>query len=592
VPTRAPHPPTAPDGADPRAIQTLYRISTLIGKTENPKVALRHILEDLVSTFHAASGSVALLNPDTGRLEVEVQHGLPLDASDDLPLRLGQGITGWVAFHGKPLLIPDVAADSRYVRIRPEVRCEMAVPMLETLQVIEEASQVIGVINLDSDLLGAFTPADLRLLEQLAAEVTAVMQRLWELQHLRGKARQLEGLIGNGLSLVAQFDEHALAEKIVRDSRDVMQTRACALFLHDSTRGTARLTAFVDTDVHATAHTLHNAAEFNLDDGVIATAIHTRKIIEFPNIRSPEFRELPDIPDDDRLYSALVVPLVREKEVLGAFALFTDRPHRFSNDEKRLAAALAALGLVALQNARLYARVFQSEESLRKSEQLTTLGLLAAEIAHEIRNPLTVIKLLFGSLGLEFPEGDLRRTDTRVIGEKLDQLEAIVSRVLNFAKAPASVHSQWNASDIIADTIVLIRLKLTQSKIQLHFAPPPAPLVVEAHKGQIQQVLLNLLLNATQAMPTGGRIDIDARGTTRDGASLLLIDVTDTGPGIPETLREKIFESFLSGRADGTGLGLGIAKRIMRSHHGDIELVSTSPAGTTMRITLPLLAQT
>nr|HPO00937.1 ATP-binding protein [Opitutaceae bacterium] len=83
-----------------------------------------------------------------------------------------------------------------------------------------------------------------------------------------------------------------------------------------------------------------------------------------------------------------------------------------------------------------------------------------------------------------------------------------------------------------------------------------------------------------------------ARGTTRDGASLLLIDVTDTGPGIPETLREKIFESFLSGRADGTGLGLGIAKRIMRSHHGDIELVSTSPAGTTMRITLPLLAQT
>ncbi len=89
MPTRAPHPPTAPDGADPRAIQTLYRISTLIGKTENPKVALRHILEDLVSTFHAASGSVALLNPDTGRLEVEVQHGLPLDdyTAPDHPLQ-------------------------------------------------------------------------------------------------------------------------------------------------------------------------------------------------------------------------------------------------------------------------------------------------------------------------------------------------------------------------------------------------------------------------------------------------------------------------------------------------------------------------
>ncbi len=579
--------PAAP-GADPRALPVLYRISSLVGKTEDPQIALQHILQEIVTTFHASSGSIALLSPDSGRLEVEVQYGLPLAASDGLPLRLGQGITGWVAFHGKPLLVPDVSTEPRYVRVRAAVRCEMAVPLLETLQVVEEASQVIGVINLDSDLLQAFSPSDLQLLEQFAAETTAVMQRLWQLQHLRGKARQLEGLLESGQSLVAQVDEATLVDKIVRAARLVMQTRACGLYLHDPARGTARLAALAEADDATAARLQLAAGEFAVADAALATTVHTRRALEFGNIQSPEFFDLPDIPHTPDLRSALFTPLVLENDVLGVLAIFTDQPHRFTNDEKRLGAVLASLALVSLQNARLYARVFQSEESLRKHEQLTTLGLLAAEIAHEIRNPLTVIKLLFGYLGLDFPEGDPRRTDVRVIGEKLDQLEAIVSRVLTFAKAPASVHSRWSATDIIEDTIVLIRLKLAQSKIQLRFAPPPQPLIIEAHKGQIQQVLLNLLINATQAMPAGGVITLSTAVVERDGGSFLALAVADTGPGIPAALQGKIFESFLTSRPDGTGLGLAIAKRILRSHHGDIELVATGPTGTTMRLLLPL----
>jgi len=285
----------------------------------------------------------------------------------------------------------------------------------------------------------------------------------------------------------------------------------------------------------------------------------------------------------------LAAPVLYENEVIGVLAVFTDHVHRFNNDEKRLLAALASLGAVALQNSRLYSRVFQSEESLRKNEQLTTLGLLAAEIAHEIRNPLTVIKLLFGYLDLDFPADDPRRTDVRVISEKLDQLEAIVSRVLNFAKAPSSIHSRWALADMVGDTIVLIRLKLAQSKIHLRFEPPPRPLVVDVQKGQIQQVLLNLLINSTQAMNDGGTIVVKCSTEKRGDAEFALIDISDTGRGIPEELRAHIFDSFLSGRADGTGLGLAIAKRILLSHHGDITLLDSGPEGTTMRIALPLV---
>lgn len=579
----------ASESASARELRSLgirYKISSLIAKTEEPREALRAILAELIGAFRASSGSVALVNPDTGKLEIEVHQGLPLPEGDDLGLRLGQGITGWVAFHGKSLLVSDVSADPRYVRVRSQVRCEMAVPMLETVRVVEEASQVLGVLNLDSDAVGGFDEDDLRLLEECSSEATAVMQRLWRLQLLRTKASQLEILIESGQALVGQLEEKELLETVVRDARRIMRGRAAGLYLYDAPSAAVTLVAWSDPgDGSVKAPTLNQ--EYPLDDCALSAVVHTKKVVEFSNIQAPEYIDLIDLPRDSSLVSMLVTPMVLDGDVIGALALFTDRARRFNNEEKRLCAAHASIALVSLQNARLYARVFQSEDSLRKNEQLTTLGLLAAEIAHEIRNPLTVIKLLYGYLGLDFPEGDPRRTDVRVIGEKLDQLEAIVTRVLNFAKAPASVHSRWPVVDLIEDTIVLIRLKLAQSKIQLKFAPPSRPLFIDAHKGQIQQVLLNLLINATQAMPAGGSIALAAHSLDKEGVQFVAIDVSDTGTGIPEALREKVFDSFLTGRPDGTGLGLAIAKRILRSHHGDIELLSTGQTGTTMRILIP-----
>ena len=565
----------APGSFDPRTLPVLYRISSLIGRTEDPRLALRSILAEVIAALHAASGSISLLNPDTGKLEIEVHQGLPSD-TDEVSLRPGQGITGWVAFHGRPQLVPDVTADPRYIAIRPEIRSEMAAPM-------EENSQVIGVINVDSDVTAGFDDADLQLLILCAQEATAVMTRLWQLRQLRGKARQLETLITIGHSLVSKLEQQELFDTVTRDARQVTQCRACALYLFDDTRQTVRRASLSSAQSSAPS-----IVDFPIETSIAAAAIHTRKQIDFTNVQSPEFFDLVDLPRDDALRSVLITPMIYEGEVLGVLAVFTDHIHRFNNDEKRLLAALASLGAVALQNSRLYSRVFQSEESLRKNEQLTTLGLLAAEIAHEIRNPLTVIKLLYGYLGLDFPEDDPRRTDVRVIGEKLDQLEAIVTRVLHFAKAPASLHSRWPLTDIIEDTIVLIRLKLAQSKIHLRFDPPAQPLVVDVHKGQIQQVLLNLLINSTQAMPEGGEISIAIRVEDQGATRHVHIDVSDTGPGIPETLRDRIFDSFLSGRPDGTGLGLAIAKRILLSHHGDITLRQSSEAGTTLRITLPL----
>jgi signal transduction histidine kinase len=114
----------------------------------------------------------------------------------------------------------------------------------------------------------------------------------------------------------------------------------------------------------------------------------------------------------------------------------------------------------------------------------------------------------------------------------------------------------------------------------------PADLVVLADKGQLQQALLNLILNALAAMPDGGLLSIKVE---KGEGRRVVICVRDSGFGIPEELRDRIFESFLTGRKEGSGLGLAISKRILKSHEGDLELLESNEQGTTFRLTLPML---
>ena len=560
---------------DAAELQALLAISSLASSTSDPAHATREILATAAAAFGADGGIIAFQSPETGKLEIEASIGLPPDASRFFAP--GYGVPGWVAWHGKPVLVPDSGADLRSRPARPTTRCELAVPMLLN------DGQVLGVVGLDRDETGAFGPADLERLSRMADQAALVLRRLWELRQLQGKARQLEALITTGQALVGKLEQRELFDTLTRDATVMMQARACAFFLFDPATVTLHLGSYLGAP-----GTFAPEGDLALRSCLSAAAVRTRKPVTFSDIQSPEFHDLLDLPRDPALRSVIASPMMFEGEVLGVLVIFTDRIRIFDNDERRLCNALASLGAVALQNSRLYSRVFMSEESLRKNERLTMLGLLAAEIAHEIRNPLTVLKLLHGGMGLDFPEGDPRRTDVRVIGEKLDQLEAIVTRVLNFAKAPSSLHARHQMAEIVEDTLVLVRLKLAQSNIHVNFEPPTQPVVVDGHKGQLQQVLLNLMINSMQAMPEGGEITIALSPDLREGGGSAVLEVADTGTGIPDALQERIFDSFLTGRPDGTGLGLAIAKRVLLGHNGDIQLVASSHQGTTVRVTLPL----
>jgi len=556
-------------------LATLYRVSSLTGSIDSPAEAMARIVEDVAALFRADATAIALINPDTTVLEIECSRGYP-DVNAHMEIPPGIGLLGWVAVHHRAVVAPDVSAEPRHLPLRPGTRALMAAPL-------EVDGQFHGVVVIERDEVLAYGEAHLAVFTAVVREAASVLRRLWAVEHLRLKAGQLEVLSNVARELAAKLAPGELMETLTRESHRLAHCRLASLQLYDAGERRVRLQAYHPPGDHFRAAPRDCAIE----DSLAGSAISTRRQVEYANLQQHEFLDLHDIPAGLQVVSVLCTPLIVDNEVVGVLNVYTDRLHRFANDERRLFKALANLAGVALQNARLYQRVFESEESLRQNDRLTTLGLLAAEIAHETRNPLTVIRLLFGALALDFPPDDPRRTDVAVIREKLDQLEQFVTRVLAFGKAPESLHSRWGLDDIIRETCHLLRLKLNQAGIHMHYEPAERPIVIDCNKGQIQQVLLNVILNATHAMPEGGSITIRCRKQLGSGQSTAVVDIADTGHGIPREIGDRIFESFLSGRTGGTGLGLAIAKRIMRSHHGDIEVAETGPTGTTMRLSLP-----
>ena len=250
------------------------------------------------------------------------------------------------------------------------------------------------------------------------------------------------------------------------------------------------------------------------------------------------------------------------------------------------------LSALALEKARLYERLVASEEDLRRSERLGALGLLAAEVAHEIRNPLTVMKMLHHSLGLVFDESDPRATDFRIMGEKMDHLNRIVDRVLDLARPSEPMRVPVDVNALLRDIGFLMRAKLKHAGVRLRPRLDPALPRISGDPTQLEQAFLNLSLNAVEAMPHGGDLVVSSRAIRsgpRRQALGVMVRFRDTGEGMSHEQQARLFTSLLgSSKPQGNGLGLAIVKRIVDGHAGVIRTWSAPGEGTAFSIALPL----
>jgi len=245
-------------------------------------------------------------------------------------------------------------------------------------------------------------------------------------------------------------------------------------------------------------------------------------------------------------------------------------------------------GLIEDRNTTL-TELERSRERLLQSEKMALVGKLAAEVAHTIRNPLTSIKMRLFSLERTLDLSATQQEDLDVISQEMRHLDNIVKNFLEFARPPKLKMQVCNVSDIVDLSVQLLEKRFEHQGIRLERRRGVWLPHVYADPDAIKEVLVNLLLNACDAMKEGGSIAIsEEEGIAERMGRVVLVRVSDTGPGIPMHLWEKVWEPFFSTKEDGTGLGLAIALRTVEEHGGRLELRPSEGRGATFVMTLPV----
>ncbi|MBI4830347.1 MAG: histidine kinase [Candidatus Lindowbacteria bacterium] len=231
----------------------------------------------------------------------------------------------------------------------------------------------------------------------------------------------------------------------------------------------------------------------------------------------------------------------------------------------------------------------RSREKLLQSEKMALVGKLGAEVAHSIRNPMTSIKLRLFSLERTLDLSPSQLADFDVISKELRHLDTIVRNFLEFSRPPKLKMKKVNISEVVDMTLELLQNRLEHHGVKVERQRGEFLPLIEADPEQLKEVLVNLIVNACEAMGKGGHITITEEDALAEKIGrAVLVRITDTGPGIPESIRDKVMEPFFSTKEDGTGLGLAIAARIVEEHGGTLDLRSGESWGTTFIVTLPV----
>jgi two-component system sensor histidine kinase HydH len=253
---------------------------------------------------------------------------------------------------------------------------------------------------------------------------------------------------------------------------------------------------------------------------------------------------------------------------------------------------LVLLGLSGWQ-IRTLRRYVRLQDEAARQERLAALGGMAAVLAHEIRNPLGAIKGLAQLLGEKRSEDPAQREMTRTITSEATRLEHLVSALLTYARPRAPKRQPTDLSGTLREVVALAQPAADAKAVRVRVEVSEGLPKVMADPDQMQQLFGNLVLNAIQAMPSGGTVSIRVKGgvsVSSNSAKSIGITVEDTASGIPEGDVQRIFEPFYTTRTKGTGLGLAICKQIVEAHGGSIRVARTGPGGTTILVTLPMEA--
>ncbi|MCJ7746666.1 MAG: GAF domain-containing protein [Desulfobacterales bacterium] len=562
--------------ADAREINALLEISKAIASGLYLEDVLRLIVTVTANLMDSKICSLWILDERDQKLKLKATQSISEEYLKERSLAMGEGVVGHVALHNQPMAILNVLKEPLY-KEKELAKKEGLVSMLSVPMCIKD--RVIGVINCYTSYPHAFSKNEEEMLTTVANQAAICIENSGLMETL--DIDEILKLVLEGVTKNIGFDRARLY--LVNEKRHVLECKMAVGVDEEKIKG---ITLPLDPE-----------------DSVVARSIFEKQPFIIPDA-SQDPRVNPILKEKFNLHSLVVIPLLTKGKPLGAIAADHVEPGKnITSEILESAMTFAQQAGLAIHNALMYqelkafsqqmeekiqkttADLRKTEAQLIRSEKLAALGQLAAGIAHEIRNPLTSINILIHSLTENLPTKDSRWEDLKVIEEEILRINEIVDQFLRFAKPAPPLLDKTDLIPIFEETLQLLRPQIEKGKIAVQKEFEPLPLIT-VDREQIKQVILNLLMNAIQAMPGGGQLNMSGR-FSRDGYWVELT-VQDSGVGIPPEDLDKLFDPFFSTKEGGIGLGLSIAHRIIDQHHGKIEVESNPGKGTLFTISLPV----
>jgi signal transduction histidine kinase len=287
------------------------------------------------------------------------------------------------------------------------------------------------------------------------------------------------------------------------------------------------------------------------------------------------------------LESEVCIPLMSRDQLIGIINLGNKRSgDMYSHEDIDLLTHFATQTSVALENTRLYQEMQRTQQLMRRTDRLSSLGSLTAGLAHEIRNPLVTVKTFLDLMPERYKDKEFRGNFLKLTTSELARITKLVSDLLDFAKPKKPAFRKVDINQVIEEIIPLIKVEATKRDIAIEANLREIPRA-RLDADQMKQVFLNILLNAIDAIKAHGRISITSRDIRKNGSEYVQVEISDNGKGIPKKLVDQIFDPFFTTKEKGAGLGLAISHQIVEDHHGFIEVESMPKKGTTFFVNIP-----
>lgn len=556
-----------------KEIYSILRIGKALSSTLKLDELLVLIMQEITRLMDADRSTLFLV--DNERHEIWSKIALKAEVKE-IRQKLGKGISGHVALTGETINIPDAYNDNRFdpstdKRTGYRTRSILCMPVWEPLST-EDNRQIMGVIQVLNKKEGVFTEEDEALLETLAAQVAISVANSRLYHQLEKKYQELDLLYEFEQYLSTIYNLPELIEKLMGKTIQHLQAQHLLAFFPYE-----KEFAFAAVSKDAPFRYQKNPSVFpallEIAKSPSRETIESNKEIICRRFTLPEDAIGEEFPV---LFSTIEIASEGRGLLLGLNVQQEDRADL--EDERKL------LSQVAQKIARAV-ELHQLRESLLKQERLSAIGQMMSTIVHDIRGPINTVYGFADLMADESTSQKDREEFAMIIRQEVQSMMTMATEVLDFAKGKTNIlPRKTSVPNILKKVKPRLQQMCQQNNIQLNLQVESSELLY-ADEERINRVFFNIAKNAIEAMgKKGGKLTFRAQ----DEGDQIVFRISDTGPGIPEEIKEHIFDSFVtSGKKSGTGLGLAIVKKIVEEHKGRIEIDSAPGEGATFSIYIP-----